>query len=120
MLDLSRRNFLIGAGTATAGIIAAPAIVRAASLMPVRARPDLAHGVIQVCVMRRGVWQNVNWIVEDEIGDSRSIGIAVPADKNTYSLKHVPSGEQLVIEPTADAQDRHVRWLLPEAAIGAA
>lgn len=42
MIELSRRSFL---GGLTAGMIAAPAIVRAASLMPVRASilplPDL-------------------------------------------------------------------------------
>ena len=37
MVDLSRRGFLGGLG---AGLIAAPAIVRAASLMPVKALED--------------------------------------------------------------------------------
>lgn len=72
--DLSRRKIIIGVA---ASLVAAPAIVRAASLMPVKALPDNIFGfeldindLLAKCTQRYSFsWTDVRWF--DTFGQER-------------------------------------------------
>ena len=55
---LTRRKLMIGA----VGILAAPAIVRYASLMPVRVKPEWGLGPAMTLLLENGVEHNGGWL----------------------------------------------------------
>lgn len=90
---IARRNFLIGLG---AGIITAPAIVRAASLMPVKAiKPVLRGPIVQVYA------GGITW-VDAEYEIRLADALDWPRIVETYVAALGPNG-RFVILPSAEA-----------------
>jgi hypothetical protein len=88
MIDLSRRGFLGGLG---AGLIAAPAIVRAASLMPVRA-------IIEPAALLLPAEPTAHWVPVNVVLKSRQQGVSALTSAYTEYLRDNPTVNPAVIQ----------------------
>lgn len=104
-LDLTRRKFLMGAGV----LLAAPAIVRVSSLMPVRAHEWLNTDPIRFLVRgETGEWMGFKFT--DYHYDGQRVALQVPQDDREYRAEHVESGEAITFQ-SVNGFNQRVHWI---------
>jgi hypothetical protein len=109
-MDLSRRSFLKGLATAFGAVLAAPAIVRAASLMPVKPVPlEVPPGLpIDAEWSQDGLlWRPYATGKLRSLG--RSVRLEVPTGNGLVRMTSRLNGEQLVV-PAHQGTKQSVLW----------
>lgn len=103
-LETTRRGFLIGVGAA----LAAPAIVRAESIMPVRAIVEARTRILR---LHEGFLGGTVFIdVTDEIPMQPGGGIDIPNGYHTYRIE-AANGGNLIIPKNDHPDVQRIRWV---------